>query len=136
MRAHRRRLVQLLRRRRGPGGFQTRRRPPGPLAEAWDSGASGWDAARRQAYANDLDAAEHLVPITARSNRQKANRDPAEWLPIEQVRCRYIAEWTAVKRRWGLAADPQEKDTLTSIPATCPNAPIPVHPLPAQTDQR
>ncbi|WP_202611009.1 HNH endonuclease family protein [Herbidospora solisilvae] len=80
-----------------------------PLAEDWDSGASGWDAARRQAYANDLDAAEHLVAVTARSNRQKADRDPAEWLPIEPVRCRYIAEWTAVKRRWCLAADPQER---------------------------
>lgn len=26
-----------------------------PLAEAWDSGASQWDARRRQEYANDLD---------------------------------------------------------------------------------
>ncbi|MGW2161845.1 HNH endonuclease family protein [Nonomuraea sp. NPDC001699] len=97
-----------------------------PLAEAWDSGASGWDAARREAYANYLDAPEHLIAVTARSNRSKADKDPADWLPIDAVRCRYITEWTAIKRHWGLSADQREKDTLTSIAAACPNAPLPV----------
>ncbi|WP_051845642.1 hypothetical protein [Streptomyces globisporus] len=45
--------------------------PMVPLAEAWDSGASAWDAKRREAYANDQDAATSLVAVTARSNRQK-----------------------------------------------------------------
>ncbi|MGW2214047.1 HNH endonuclease family protein [Nonomuraea sp. NPDC001684] len=99
-----------------------------PLAEAWDSGASSWGAARREAYANYLDAPEHLVAVTARSNRSKADKDPADWLPIDAVRCRYISEWTAIKRHWGLSADQREKDTLTSIAAACPNAPLPVPP--------
>ncbi|HEX4814917.1 MAG TPA: HNH endonuclease family protein [Nonomuraea sp.] len=95
-----------------------------PLAEAWDSGASGWDAAKREQYANYLDRPEHLVAVTARSNRQKADKDPAQWLPIEQVRCRYVAEWVAVKRHWQLSVDTAEKAKLVEIAQGCPNAPL------------
>ncbi|MDQ1033613.1 hypothetical protein QFZ75_000029 [Streptomyces sp. V3I8] len=49
-----------------------------PLAEAWDSGAHTWTPARREAYANDLDAQRSLVAVTARSNRSKSDQDPAE----------------------------------------------------------
>jgi hypothetical protein len=60
-----------------------------------------WTAQQREAYANYLDAPHHLVAVTARSNRSKADKDPAQWLPPhEPARCRYIAEWTAVKQRW------------------------------------
>ncbi|GGT58806.1 hypothetical protein GCM10010271_72750 [Streptomyces kurssanovii] len=73
-----------------------------PLAEAWDSGASGWSAAQREAYANDQGAATSLVAVTARTNRSKADQDPAEWLPPASDRyCRYIGEWIGTKLRWG-----------------------------------
>ncbi len=84
-----------------------------PLAEAWDSGASAWDAKRREAYANDQDAATSLVAVTARTNRQKADQDPATWMPpAPNATCRYLAEWTATKLRWGLAADQSEIDAI------------------------
>ncbi|MGW7433960.1 HNH endonuclease family protein [Streptomyces sp. NPDC054861] len=84
-----------------------------PLAEAWDSGASAWSPARREAYANDQDAATSLVAVTARTNRQKADQDPAEWMPPNpDAQCRYISEWTATKLRWGLSADQAEVDAL------------------------
>ncbi|MEU0413575.1 HNH endonuclease family protein [Streptomyces griseorubiginosus] len=84
-----------------------------PLAEAWDSGASAWSAARREAYANDQDAAASLVAVTARTNRQKADQDPSTWMPpAPTATCRYLAEWTATKLRWGLSADQSEIDTL------------------------
>ncbi|WP_329331174.1 HNH endonuclease family protein [Streptomyces sp. NBC_00663] len=84
-----------------------------PLAEAWDSGASTWSAARREAYANDQDAAASLVAVTARTNRQKADQDPSTWMPpAPNATCRYLAEWTATKLRWGLSADQAEIDTL------------------------
>ncbi|WP_167345368.1 HNH endonuclease family protein [Streptomyces bikiniensis] len=52
-----------------------------PLAEAWDSGASTWTPAKREAYANDQGAAASLVAVTARTNRSKADQDPATWMP-------------------------------------------------------
>ncbi|WST98531.1 HNH endonuclease family protein [Streptomyces erythrochromogenes] len=91
-----------------------------PLAEAWDSGASGWTAVRREAYANDQGQAASLVAVTARSNRSKADQDPAEWLPPSaDALCRYGAEWTATKLRWGLAVDEAERDRLLDIAAGC-----------------
>ncbi|MGI5292660.1 HNH endonuclease family protein [Nonomuraea polychroma] len=92
------------------------------LAESWDSGAHAWTPERREAYANDLDQAHHLVAVTARSNRSKADKDPAGWLPPhEPARCRYIAEWTAIKTRWQLSVDEQEKAALTMVARQCPN---------------
>lgn len=84
-----------------------------PLAEAWDSGASAWSAARRETYANDLDAPASLVAVTARTNRAKADQDPAQWLPpLPAAHCRYLSEWVATKLRWDLAADPAELDAV------------------------
>ncbi|GLX06800.1 HNH endonuclease family protein [Microbispora sp. NBRC 16548] len=97
-----------------------------PLAEAWDSGAYAWTPAQREAYANDLDQPYHLVAVTARANRSKADKDPAEWLPpSESAWCRYIAEWTAVKINWGLTVDAAEKTALTTTAQDCPNSPLP-----------
>ncbi|MEW2184974.1 HNH endonuclease family protein [Streptomyces cellulosae] len=92
-----------------------------PLAESWDSGASEWTAQRREAYANDQAAAVSLVAVTARSNRAKADRDPAEWLPpAEAVHCRYVAEWVATKLRWGLSVDGTEAEALYETATGCP----------------
>ncbi|MFF4602639.1 HNH endonuclease family protein [Streptomyces sp. NPDC001339] len=91
-----------------------------PLAEAWDSGASQWTAARRQAYANDLDAERSLVAVTARSNRQKADQDPAEWMPPDaDAQCTYLSDWVGTKLRWSLTIDRDERDTLRELAADC-----------------
>ncbi|MFJ9195447.1 HNH endonuclease family protein [Streptomyces globisporus] len=84
-----------------------------PLAEAWDSGASAWSAARREAYANDQGADVSLVAVTARTNRQKSDQDPADWMPPSpEAQCRYVGEWVATKLRWGLNADDRELEAL------------------------
>ncbi|MFC8765745.1 HNH endonuclease family protein [Streptomyces sp. NPDC057193] len=102
-----------------------------PLAEAWDSGASAWDARRREAYANDQDAATSLVAVTARSNRAKADRDPAEWMPpLPEAQCRYIGEWTATKLRWGLAVDQAEADALKVYAEACETTVVHYTPAP------
>ncbi|MFC8454588.1 HNH endonuclease family protein [Kitasatospora sp. NPDC057223] len=98
-----------------------------PLAEAWDSGAAEWTAGERQAYANDLDEPRALIAVTAKSNRSKADKDPADWLPTNTgYRCTYLADWTAIKTRWHLSVDPREKDTLQRLTAACPDEPITV----------
>ncbi|MEU1863657.1 HNH endonuclease family protein [Streptomyces gardneri] len=102
-----------------------------PLAEAWDSGASAWTAERREAYANDQDAAASLVAVTARSNRAKADRDPAEWMPpLSEAHCRYISEWTATKLRWGLSADQAEADALKVYAEACETTVVHYTPAP------
>jgi hypothetical protein len=98
-----------------------------PLAEAWDSGARNWTTAQRQSYANDLGDDRTLVAVTDNVNQAKSDADPAEWMPpLSSVYCRYIAEWTAVKTRWGLTADSAEKSALTSYAASCTNVTITV----------
>ncbi|WP_226487470.1 HNH endonuclease family protein [Streptomyces parvulus] len=93
----------------------------GPLAEAWDSGASTWSAAQREAYANDLGADASLVAVTARSNRSKSDQDPAQWLPpADEVHCRYVAEWAGTKLRWSLSADQAEAAALRDVAVGCP----------------
>ncbi|MEH0524810.1 HNH endonuclease family protein [Streptomyces stelliscabiei] len=93
-----------------------------PLAEAWDSGASTWTAQRREAYANDQGQEASLVAVTARSNRSKADQDPAQWLPpAADAHCRYAAEWVATKLRWSLTADEAELAALHELADGCPS---------------
>ncbi|MFF4179575.1 HNH endonuclease family protein [Streptomyces sp. NPDC001750] len=102
-----------------------------PLAEAWDSGASAWTAARREAYANDLGQDASLGAVTGSSNRSKSDQDPDEWLPSAPgALCRYAAEWTATKLRWDLAVDELEKDRLLDIAAGCGGTPVTYTPAP------
>ncbi|MFD8982008.1 hypothetical protein [Streptomyces sp. NPDC059564] len=62
--------------------------------------------------------ASSLVAVTARSNRQKADQDPFEWLPpASDALCRYASEWTATKLRWQLAVDQNEQSRLFEIAA-------------------
>ncbi|EGE39505.1 DUF1524 domain-containing protein [Streptomyces sp. SID4928] len=84
-----------------------------PLAEAWDSGASAWAPARREAYANDQAADISLVAVTARTNRSKSDQDPADWMPPSpDAECRYVGEWVSTKLRWQLTADDRELKAL------------------------
>lgn len=90
------------------------------LAEAWDSGASLWTAADRQAFANDLGDPRSLIGVSISSNSSKSDSDPVDWLPANE-QCRYVADWVAVKIRWSLAVDQAEKDRLTQLAADCPD---------------
>lgn len=83
------------------------------LAEAWDSGASGWTAELREHFANDLDFGASLILVSASSNRAKSDKDPTAWLPRRaEARCGYVADWVRVKYRWGLSVDAKERRTI------------------------
>ncbi|MFF8798116.1 HNH endonuclease family protein [Streptomyces globisporus] len=91
-----------------------------PLAEAWDSGAHDWTPERREAYANDLGPERSLVAVTAKTNRSKADRDPAAWMPpAESATCTYLVDWTAAKLRWNLSADETEQTALLELAKPC-----------------
>jgi hypothetical protein len=84
-----------------------------PLAEAWDSGASAWSAARRKAYANDLGLPWGLLAVSASSNRGKGDRDPADWLPPRtEFLCEYLGDWVSIKARWSLTLDESEEQAI------------------------
>lgn len=97
------------------------------LKEAWDSGAWGWTAARRRAFANDLGVAWSLRAVTTSVNSSKSDLDPAQWLPpVTSFRCTYATEWVAVKTRWALAVDGTERLALADLLAGCAAAQVTV----------
>lgn len=85
------------------------------LKEAWDSGAWQWSADRRIAFANDLTDHRTLVAVSATSNQSKGDADPSNWLPPAGDRCRYIAEWIAVKARWSMSMDESEHGRIRNL---------------------
>ncbi|MEU8773627.1 HNH endonuclease family protein [Streptomyces sp. NPDC048606] len=90
-----------------------------PLAEAWRSGAAGWDAAKRKAFANDLSGPQ-LLAVSASSNRSKGDQSPDLWQPTDKSSwCVYGRAWTTVKSLYGLTVTEAERTTLTGMLDTC-----------------
>nr|WP_291837480.1 HNH endonuclease family protein [Candidatus Microthrix sp.] len=93
-----------------------------PLAEAWRSGASRWDPARRAAFANDLDAPQTLIAVTAATNRSKSDSDPSDWQPPNtSYWCTYASDWgreaplgTDRRSGRGESADQHGRQVLTT----------------------
>ena len=97
-----------------------------PLAEAWRSGASAWDAVTRAAFANDLGFAGSLIAVSASSNRSKGDRDPALWLPPRaEALCTYVGDYVATKLRWKLTIDVREKAALIGVANDCRTTTVP-----------
>ncbi|WP_084468096.1 HNH endonuclease family protein [Actinokineospora inagensis] len=88
-----------------------------PLAEAARSGARDWTAAQRSAYYNDT---TNLIAVTARSNTQKSDGDPAKWRPTRTYWCDYATAYVAVKVKYKLSVDDAELAALTQMLNTCP----------------
>ncbi|GAA1586015.1 hypothetical protein GCM10009731_44870 [Streptomyces globosus] len=84
-----------------------------------------------RAYADNQGQPASLVAVTARSNRSRADQDPADWLPPSvDALCRYGAEWTATKLRWSLAVDEAERDRLLDIAGGCSGTDVGFTPAP------
>ncbi|GGZ95000.1 hypothetical protein GCM10010371_63600 [Streptomyces subrutilus] len=96
-----------------------------PLAEVYDSEQTPWSPARREAYANDQASPDTLIAVSAASNRSKADKDPAQWLPSDtSYHCTYAATWVATKLRWDLAADENEHQALLDLAEACPTTTV------------
>ncbi|MBG0560914.1 HNH endonuclease family protein [Actinoplanes aureus] len=90
-----------------------------PLANAWRSGASSWNTAKREDFANDLDRPQ-LIAVSQTSNRAKGDQDPSTWKPSARASwCSYAADWIEVKSYWKLTITSAEKDALTDMLETC-----------------
>ncbi len=88
-----------------------------PLANAWRSGASSWDADEREAYANAPDV---LLSVEDDANQEKGDKGPEAWKPPnEAIWCDYATRWISIKSEYGLSVNPQEKDALTEMLDTC-----------------
>lgn len=91
-----------------------------PLSEAWQSGAYRWDANTRERYANDLGYSRSLIAVSAATNRGKGDKDPYLWMPPNRgYWCQYIGDWIAIKYRWGLTIDSNEKRDLQTRVKSC-----------------
>ena len=61
-----------------------------------------------------------LVAVTAAADRAKGASGPEEWLPPDPLyRCRYVADWIAVKARWQLSMDESERAAVKNILDAC-----------------
>ncbi|RSR94941.1 HNH endonuclease family protein [Streptomyces sp. WAC00469] len=90
-----------------------------PLAEAWDSGASKWTTAQRQAFANDLTRPQ-LIAVTDNVNQSKGDQDPATWVPPRSAYvCTYVRAWVQVKYYYDLSVDSAEKSALQNYLSAC-----------------
>ncbi|MEU6235880.1 HNH endonuclease family protein, partial [Kitasatospora sp. NPDC047058] len=107
-----------------------------PLAEAWDSGAFAWSSKEREAYANDLGDPRSLIAVSAKSNRSKADKDVAEWMPqAAHYACTYLTDWTTVKTRWSSPPTRARRPPSPAWPPPAPTSPSPSnspadHPFP------
>ncbi|MFJ5552940.1 HNH endonuclease family protein [Streptomyces sp. NPDC093225] len=102
-----------------------------PLAEVYDSEQTPWTAARREAYANDQASPDTLIAVSAASNRSKADKDPAEWLPSNGAyHCTYAATWVGTRLRWDLAVDENERQALLGLAEDCPTTTVAYEPAP------
>ena len=90
-----------------------------PLREAWESGAFAWSNARRNKYLNDAAVRATTAGLSVSADAQRAERDPASWLPSADSRCAYVAKWIAVKVAWGLSVDPAEASRLRTVSQQC-----------------
>ncbi len=88
-----------------------------PLANAWRSGASSWNADEREAYANAPDV---LLSVEDDANQEKGDKGPEAWRPPnEEIWCDYASRWIGIKSDYGLSVNPGEKEALAEMLDTC-----------------
>lgn len=86
---------------------------------SFQSGASSWTTARRQAFANDLTNPQ-LLAVTDNVNQAKGDKGPEDWKPpLTSYYCTYAKMWVKVKSVYSLTITSAEKTALTSMLNTC-----------------
>lgn len=99
------------------------------FGEAWESGLGDDDEQTIERYYNDPYV---LLAVDGPSNNGKQDSDAAEWLPSkvdadgkDTYDCYYVARQIAVKDKYDLSVDKDEKNAMSDVLATCPAQTIP-----------
>lgn len=94
------------------------------LSDAWQKGAQQLSDEQRLQFANDP---LELLAVDGPANQQKGDADAASWLPSNKAfRCEYVSRQIAIKQKYKLWVTPAEKDTMTTVLATCPDVRLPL----------
>lgn len=84
-----------------------------PLAYAWRHGADSWTEQQRRRFANDP---ANLIPVAARTNRQKGAKGPLDWMPeATGFHCQYLLRFTRVVKTYRLDLPVQEADGIENL---------------------
>jgi hypothetical protein len=90
------------------------------LRNAHDSGGCRWSAARKQAFANDMNFKLHLNAMYGRTNQAKSAFGPDQWRPPKRSSwCLYAKAWTQIKYNWRLTMTTPEKKALAEMLRYC-----------------
>ena len=93
------------------------------LENAWRSGASTWDQAKRYRFGNDM---YNLLAVDGPANQEKGSASAAYWLPTNGAyRCEYVARQIGVKAKYGLTVTTKEKRAMLSVLRACPAQSVP-----------
>lgn len=88
-----------------------------PLAWAWRNGASVWDQAVREAFANDP---SNLIAVSGPLNQEKSDGGPARWLPPNRdYVCDYIGNFVSVLVSYGLTIPSDDKQVARAVLERC-----------------
>ena len=91
-----------------------------PLANAHASGGWAWSTDTKRNYYNDLTNPQHLIAVTASTNRSKGAKGPDEWKPPDETYwCQYAHTWADIKVRWGLTVTSIEMIALQTMLEDC-----------------
>jgi len=88
-----------------------------PLANAWRSGASSWNTAKRESFAN---VSRDLLSVDDALNQSKGDKGPEAWKPPRKAYwCVYAKRWIGIKHYWDLSVTGAERSALKQMLDRC-----------------
>jgi hypothetical protein len=87
-----------------------------PLGLSWRMGADGWDASKRERFANDTG---NLLAVWGRPNQQKSDSGPGEWKPQKSYQCAYAIKFVAVAAEYDLPVTRADHTALEDFLTRC-----------------
>lgn len=88
-----------------------------PLEYASFHGGAGWDASKKEQFANDP---ANLLAASAGENRGKGSKGPAEYMPAsESYHCTYAQKWIDISSKYQISITKDDQRALSRALETC-----------------